>query len=63
MTTEAEHITSEPTPVPFRAEVRQLLNILAHSLYTDREIFLRELISNASDALYRAQFACLGLPA
>src|SRR5213592_990357 len=40
----------------FRAEVKQLLNILAHSLYTEREIFLRELISNASDALYRVQF-------
>ncbi|HJZ50259.1 MAG TPA: molecular chaperone HtpG, partial [Roseiflexaceae bacterium] len=56
MTTEAEARPAEPTPVPFRAEVKQLLNILAHSLYTDREIFLRELISNASDALYRAQF-------
>ncbi len=43
----------------FRAEVRQLLDILAHSLYTDREIFLRELISNASDALNRAQFEML----
>ena len=47
------------TPVPFRAEVKQLLQILAHSLYTDREIFLRELISNASDALYRVQFEML----
>jgi molecular chaperone HtpG len=57
MTTEANTMpASEPTPVPFRAEVKQLLNILAHSLYTDREIFLRELISNASDALYRVQF-------
>jgi molecular chaperone HtpG len=57
MTTEAEATpAAEPTPVPFRAEVKQLLNILAHSLYTDREIFLRELISNASDALYRVQF-------
>ncbi len=45
-----------PTPVPFRAEVKQLLHILAHSLYADREIFLRELISNASDALHRVQF-------
>lgn len=47
------------TPVAFRAEVRQLLDILAHSLYTDREIFLRELISNASDALSRIQFEML----
>jgi molecular chaperone HtpG len=51
--------TAEQTPVAFRAEVQQLLNILAHSLYTDREIFLRELISNASDALHRAQFEML----
>ncbi len=43
----------------FRAEVQQLLNILVHSLYTDREIFLRELISNASDALNRIQFEML----
>ena len=43
----------------FRAEVQQLLNILAHSLYTEREIFLRELISNASDALHRIQFELL----
>jgi molecular chaperone HtpG len=57
MTTEAEATpAAEPTPMPFRAEVKQLLNILAHSLYTEREIFLRELISNASDALYRVQF-------
>jgi molecular chaperone HtpG len=54
-----EKAATEPTSVPFRAEVKQLLQILAHSLYTDREIFLRELISNASDALYRVQFEML----
>ncbi len=43
----------------FKAEVQQLLHILAHSLYTEREIFLRELISNASDALHRLQFEML----
>jgi molecular chaperone HtpG len=52
--------TGSPQPAPesleFRAEIRQLLNILAHSLYTEREIFLRELISNASDALNRLRF-------
>ncbi|HSJ54564.1 MAG TPA: molecular chaperone HtpG [Anaerolineae bacterium] len=43
----------------FKAEIQQLLNILVHSLYTEREIFLRELISNASDALNRLQFEML----
>ncbi|MHB8626147.1 MAG: molecular chaperone HtpG [Aggregatilineales bacterium] len=46
----------------FRAEIQQLLNILVHSLYTDREIFLREAISNASDALHRLQFETLTNP-
>ena len=54
-------MTTAPAPeaITFRAEIRQLLNILIHSLYTDREIFLRELISNASDALNRLQFVML----
>jgi len=45
--------------IPFKAETRQLLEILIHSLYTNREIFLRELISNASDALIRLDFEML----
>ena len=48
-----------PTPISFKAETRQLLDILIHSLYTEREIFLRELISNASDALTRMDFELL----
>lgn len=51
--------TSHLESYEFRAEIRQLLHILANSLYTDREIFLRELISNASDALHRMQFEML----
>ncbi len=46
----------------FKAEIQQVLNILIHSLYTDREIFLRELVSNASDALNRVQFEQLTNP-
>jgi len=42
--------TAAPTH-EFQAEVKQLLDIVIHSLYTDREIFVRELVSNASDAL------------
>jgi HSP90 family molecular chaperone len=40
----------------FKAETKQLLNILIHSLYKDREVFLRELLSNASDGLNRLRF-------
>jgi len=40
----------------FEADVRQILHLVTHSLYSDREIFLRELVSNASDALDRARF-------
>ena len=40
----------------FKAETKQLLDILVHSLYKDREVFLRELLSNASDALNRLRF-------
>lgn len=43
----------------FQAEIKQLLHILVHSLYQDREIFLRELISNASDALTQLHFQML----
>lgn len=57
--TTTEHDANAATTVPFKAEVQQLLNILSASLYTDREIFLRELISNASDALRRVQVAQL----
>lgn len=46
-------------PIHFKAETRQLLDILIHSLYSEREIFLRELISNASDALTRLDFEML----
>ncbi len=40
----------------FKAEIKQLLNILARSLYTNREVFVRELVSNAADALDKVRF-------
>jgi HSP90 family molecular chaperone len=43
----------------YQAEMQQLLHIIVHSLYSEREIFLRELISNASDALNRLKFESL----
>lgn len=46
----------------FKAEIQQVLDILIHSLYTEKEIFLRELVSNASDALNRLKFVALTDP-
>ncbi len=54
--TKTKKSDNKPGKYQFKAEVKQLLDILVHSLYTSREIFLRELISNASDALDKLRF-------
>src|SRR4028119_1727383 len=52
-------MTDQAHTYTYRAEVQQLLHILSTALYTDREIFLRELISNSSDALTRMRVELL----
>ena len=49
----------KPEVHKYQAEMQKLLEILVHSLYTEREIFLRELVSNASDALSKVQLITL----
>src|SRR5690606_10295727 len=53
---------SAATQYAFQAEVKQLLHLMIHSLYSNREIFLRELVSNASDANDKLRFAALERP-
>ncbi len=51
-----------PETLPFKTELKQLLHLIIHSLYSHKDIFLRELISNASDAIDRARFQGLTHP-
>src|SRR3990170_4167700 len=59
MTTATDHDGRQT--LEFQAEVKKLLDIVIHSLYTDREIFVRELVSNASDALEKMRHEALTL--
>jgi len=54
--------TQAPEKHAFAAEVGRLLDLVVHSLYSDREIFLRELVANAADAIDRRRFEALTRP-
>ena len=47
---------TRPQTLEFKTEIDQLLDIIVHSLYSDKEIFLRELVSNAVDAIGKIRF-------
>jgi len=55
-------MTMEKQTLSFQAEVKQILHLVTHSLYSNKEIFLRELVSNASDACDKLRFEALDRP-
>ena len=63
MTTETQVQTNQPQTKEFQAETKQVLRLVIHSLYSHKAIFLRELISNASDACEKLRFEAIANPA
>jgi molecular chaperone HtpG len=60
MTTAAD---TKPENRAFEADVSRLLHLMVHSVYSDKDVFLRELISNAADACERLRYEAIAAPA
>src|SRR5258706_8261287 len=54
---------TKPESRPFEADVARLLHLMVHSVYSDKDVFLRELISNAADAAERLRYEAIAAPA
>jgi len=55
--------TAQPESRPFQADVAKLLHLMVHSVYSDKSVFLRELIANAADACERLRYEAIAAPA
>ena len=63
MTADAKTPTNEATTTQsFEADVSRLLHLMVHSVYSDREIFVRELVSNAADACEKLRYEAIARP-
>ena len=63
MTADAQTPTSEAASTQsFEADVSRLLHLMVHSVYSDREIFVRELVSNAADACEKLRYEAIAKP-
>jgi molecular chaperone HtpG len=62
-TTDSQTATAQPESRPFEADVAKLLHLMVHSVYSDRSVFLRELIANAADACERLRYEAIADPA
>ena len=54
---------TRPESRPFEADVAKLLHLMVHSVYSDKDVFLRELISNAADACEKLRYEAIANPA
>ena len=63
MTGEKRPENRAPEAQPFQADVAKLLHLMVHSVYSDKSVFLRELIANAADACERLRYEAIAEPA